>query len=132
MSTTRTSSFRRAGADHFEPQLSDDPQVQRRLRGYLEQIDYTAFASNREILVHALGPAEAEKFQRLAVAAALARGKWVAEAMAMADPGHALTNEQVDRLTHLRSAYVELTEAYEGLRRMVERGYLNYKPPVHS
>lgn len=39
MSSILTSSTRRS-RDHFEPQDSD-PQEQRRLRGTLEQIDYT-------------------------------------------------------------------------------------------
>ena len=132
MSTSRTSSFRRSSGDHFEPQVSDDPQVQRRLRGQLEQIDYTAFASNREVLGQALGAADAQKFNKMAVAVACARAQWVAEAMATADAAHALTTDQVTRLTHLRSAYEELAEAYEALRRMVERGYLAYRPaPGH-
>jgi len=127
VSITRTSNFRRAGADHFEPEISDDPQVQKRLRGQLEQIDYTAFASNREILAQALGAADAQKFKRMAVAAACARAAWVGAAMAAAETGHALNAEQVARLTHLRSAYQELTEAYEAMRRMVERGYLAFR-----
>ena len=45
---TRASSFKRQSHDHFEPQDDSDPAAQRRLRGHLEQIDYTAFASNRE------------------------------------------------------------------------------------
>ncbi len=46
---TRTSSYR-VSLDHFEPQETTDPQAQRRLRGQLEQIDYTAFAANKEAL----------------------------------------------------------------------------------
>jgi hypothetical protein len=33
----------------------------------------------------------------------------------------------VDELEALRRAYDELTQAYEALRRMVERGYLPYR-----
>jgi hypothetical protein len=51
-----TSSTRRTG-DHFEPN-DVDPQVQRRLRGYLEQIDYTAFASNKAVLGATMGHAD--------------------------------------------------------------------------
>jgi hypothetical protein len=126
MSTTRTSSIRRMG-EHFEPQLSDDPQIQSRLRGQLEQIDYTAFASNREILGQALGQVDIHKFQRMAVSTACARAAWVGAAMAAAEGGHALSAEQVAKLAHLRAAYEEMTEAYEALRRMVERGYLTFR-----
>jgi hypothetical protein len=122
---TMTSSTRRTG-DHFEP--SDvDPQEQRRLRGYLEQIDYTAFASNKAVLGATIPHADAERFQRLAVAAATARAKWVAEAAAMAEAGASLSEAQVARLAHLRSAYDELSAVYEATRRMVERGYIPYR-----
>lgn len=121
-----TSSTRRVG-DHFEPSDAD-PQVQRRLRGYLEQIDYTAFASNKAVLGATVAHADAERFQRLAVAAASARAKWVAEAASMAEAGTTLSEAQVARLTHLRTAYEELSAVYEATRRMVERGYIAYRP----
>ncbi|MBO9543049.1 hypothetical protein [Caulobacter sp.] len=121
-----TSSTRRTG-DHFEP--SDvDPQVQRRLRGYLEQIDYTAFASNKAVLGATVAHADAERFQRLAVAAATARAKWVAEAASMTEAGTTLSEAQVARLAHLRATYEELSAVYEATRRMVERGYIAYRP----
>ena len=44
------SHFRRPQHEHFEPDTGNDPQAQRRLRGHLEQIDYTAYASNREVV----------------------------------------------------------------------------------
>jgi hypothetical protein len=125
--STRTSSFRRSSQDHFEPESDLDPQAQRRLRGYLEQIDYTAFACNRDVISQALGPIDMAKFQKLAMAAACARAHWVAAAIAAGDPTHSLTAEQTARLAQLRAAFDELTAAYEGLRRMVERGYVPFK-----
>lgn len=126
MSTTITHSVRRM-SDHFEPEPTLDPQEQRRLRGHLEQIDYAAYAANREVVSHTLGRADLAKFQRLAVAAANARAKWVASAVAMTETAHTLTPAQISELAALRRAYDELTEAYEALRRMVERGYLSYQ-----
>lgn len=125
MSVTRTSSVRRT-SDHFEPEATLDPQAQRRLRGQIEQIDYTAYASNREVIGQVLGHADAEKFQKLAVGAALARAQWVAEALALTETPHPLTAEQTAKLSRMRAAYEELTEAYEAMRRMVERGYLSF------
>ena len=121
-----TSSTRRTG-DHFEPN-DGDPQVQRRLRGYLEQIDYTAFASNKAVLGATAPYVDGERFQRLAVAVATARAKWVAEAASIADAGASLSEAQVAQLTHLRSAFEELSAAYEATRRLVERGYVAYRP----
>ncbi|MDO8911599.1 MAG: hypothetical protein Q8N10_02780 [Phenylobacterium sp.] len=127
---TRASSFHRHATDHFEPQdTDDDPHAQRRMRGQLEQIDYTAFASNTEVIGAVLGHADAQKFQRMAVAAAMARAQWVKEALALSEaisPSH----EQISRLGRLRQAYEELAEAYEAMRRMVERGYLPYQAPA--
>jgi hypothetical protein len=125
MSVTRTSSVRRT-SDHFEPEAALDPQAQRRLRGHIEQIDYTAYASNREVIGQVLGQADLAKFQKLAVAAALARSQWIAAAVAMTENPTPLSPEQAAKLTGLRTAYEELTEAYEGMRRMVERGYLSF------
>ena len=125
MSVTRTSSIRRT-SDHFEPEAGLDPQAQRRLRGHIEQIDYTAYASNREVIGQVLGQADLAKFQKLAVAAALARSQWIAAAVAMTENPTPLSPEQAAKLTGLRTANEELTEAYEGMRRMVERGYLSF------
>lgn len=125
MSTVQTNSYRRQ-RDHFEPQ-DLDPQEQRKLRGQLEQIDYAAFVSNREVVGQMLGGADAASFQKLAVMTATARAKWVAEALRLAHSGSPVTPDQTARLTAHRTAYEELAEAYEGLRRMVERGYLSIK-----
>lgn len=127
MSTIQTNSYRRQ-RDHFEPQ-DTDPQEQRRLRGLLEQIDYSAFVANREVIGQMLPTLDPSVFQRLAVLTATARGKWVAEALRLSESGTPATPDQVARLTSTRTAYEELAEAYEGLRRMVERGYVAIKAP---
>lgn len=127
MSMIRTSSSRR-GADHFEPEIGD-PLVQKRLRGYLEQIDYTGYAANVSVMPAVVGEADAGRFQRLAVVAAQARANWVAEALALSETaGGVLSPAQAAKLAALRSTYEELSEAYDGLRRMVERGYVTYRP----
>lgn len=127
MSSTRTSSFRKAKMDHFEPQDSLDTQEQRRLRGHLEQIDFAAFEANRRIIGQAVGAADAQLFHRLAGAAAQARAAWAAAALRMVEASPVLRLEEVEKLARLRSAYEELTEVYEGVRRMVERGYLTFR-----
>ena len=123
MASTMTSSYRRV-RDHFEPQ-DIAPEEQRRLRGLLEQIDYAAFVSNRELIGRQLGgQADMAAFQRLAVAAANARAAWVGEALRLGSEGAAITAEQAERLGRMRTIFEELSEAYEAMRRMVERGYL--------
>jgi hypothetical protein len=130
VSTTRATQYRRSAPDHFEPETTQDPHAQRKLRGQLEQIDYTAFAANREVIGRVIGHADVAKFQHIAVAAASARAQWVSEALTAGATASALTADQVARLAHLRAAYEELTEVYEAMRRMVERGYLTYRSPL--
>lgn len=114
------------GHDHFEPEAALDPAEQRALRGHLEQIDYTVFAANKEVVARTLQAADPTKFQKLALAAAEARTKWIAAALQMSEHGHAPTQQQVEQLAMLRTAYDELSTAYEGMRRLVERGHLPY------
>ena len=125
---TIASTYRRAAHEHFEPGDDLDPQSQRRLRGHLEQIDYTAYAANREVVGAMLGTTDAQKFQKLGVAAAQARARWVAAALAATDSGQPPSHETIEKITRLRMAFEELTEVYDAMRRMVERGYLAYAP----
>lgn len=127
MSITPTG-YKRVDDDHFHPQEDDDPAAQRRRRGRLEQIDYTAFACNREVVSRTVGRAGPEAFQALALAAAQARGAWVGAAFQLAQSRAPASPEGVAELARLRTAFSELSEAYEAARRMVERGYLSYEP----
>lgn len=122
---SRPAGLWRSAPDHFEPDEAADPKAQRQLRGQLDQIDYTSYAANRKLLA-ALGRADSQKFERLALAAAVARTQWIAAALSATDGGHPPTREQVQQIVHLREVFEELTEAYEALRRLVERGYLTY------
>src|ERR1700721_633306 len=117
---------RRLVGDHFEPDDSAHPKAQRHLRSHLEEIDYTAYAANRKVMSAALGQADAQKFERLGLATAFARGRWGATGVAVTESGRPPTDEDVEKLVGLRRAYEELTEVYEAVRRMVERGYLSY------
>lgn len=125
MATTATSSWRRT-SDHFEPH-DITPEEQRRIRGALEAMDYTAYACNREVMAAHVGKVDAARVQRLAVATAQARARWVAETLKMSDAG-ALGTEHAQRLSALRRTYEELSEAYDALRRLIERGYVAFTP----
>ena len=125
MSTIK-SNVRRTTGDHFEPDDANDPKVQRQLRGHLEQIAYTAYAANRTVLGATLTGVGLQKFERVALATAQARARWVATGMAVGDPTRMPTPEQVAELARLRAAYEELAEVYEAMRRLVERAYVEY------
>ena len=126
MSVIHTNTIRRTN-DHFEPQ-DIDPQEQRKLRGHLEQIDFAAYVANREVMGQMIPPLSPDHFQRLAVLTATARCRWVSEALRQSESGSPSTPDQIARLTAMRTAWDELSEAYEGLRRLVERGYIR----IHS
>ena len=96
MSTIQTASYRRQ-RDHFEPQDAD-PAEQRRLRGLLEQIDYSAFVANREVIGSMLPKLDAAAFQKLAILTATARAKWVAESLRQSESGAPSTPDQIARL----------------------------------
>ena len=125
MSKSVTSSFRRT-SDHFEPDLVQDPAEQRKLRGHLEQIDYTVSAANQAVIQKDIHHVTLEDFRNLALTAAKARTAWVTTAIELAKAHKTLDPDQLARLSHLRGVYDELSEAYEAMRRMVERGYLSY------
>jgi hypothetical protein len=129
MPISRATSLWRSTPDHFEPDDEVDPKTQRQLRGQLEQIDYTAYAANKKILGGAIGRVEIQQFEKLALAASVARTQWVAAALAAADKGHALSRDQIEHLAHLRTAYDELSHVYDAMRRMVERGYVGHSGP---
>ena len=96
----------------------------------LEQIDYAAYAANKELIGQALGQGDIRKFQRLAIACAQARAVWIAQALAASASGGKLSSADLAQLSHLRATFEELTEAYEGMRRLVERGYLQMPTPT--
>jgi hypothetical protein len=124
--SSRVSSVRRIVSDHFEPEEASDPKLQRQLRGHLEAIDYAAYDANRKVMAGAIGAADPQQFQRLGLAAAQARARWLATALAATDRAQTPTPEEIEKLQRLRQTFEELTEAYDALRRLVERGYLTY------
>lgn len=125
MSTSR-SSFWRSLNDHFEPDEAVDPKAQRQLRGHLEQIDYAAYAANRTVMSATLRRADMQKFEKLGIAAAQARARWIATALAVTEATPAPSAAQIEEMSHLRTAYEELTMAYAAMRRLVERAYLPF------
>jgi hypothetical protein len=127
MSFTTTSTVRKV-SDHFEPEAPLTPQELRAMRGHLEQIDYAAFAANRDVIAKTVGHADLERCQHLAIATAHARGRWVAFAIAVSQAPEQ-TQEDITKLAALRQAFEELSGSYDALRRLVERGYIPLRAP---
>ena len=111
-------------SDHFQPEAAISPQEQRKIRGSLEHIDVAAFEANRQTIGRDIGRIDINTFKKLATNAATARAQWVAAATSLCEREHAPTEAEIVHLGSLRAAYVELSEAYEAMRRMVERGYI--------
>jgi hypothetical protein len=124
MSPTTNYRTLRSGSEHFEPSEINDPKAQRQLHAKLEQIDYTAYAANRKGITESLGEVETGKFEKLAAAAAKARCQWIAAALVVSSETSQPSVEQIRNLSELRTMYDELTQAYDALRRLVERNYL--------
>jgi hypothetical protein len=114
------------GQEHFKPSLVSDPQEQRRLHAHLEKIDLATFEANRVVLARTIGRLDGAHMRNLASMAASARANWVNAALLISQHGVAPDGAQVEHLAQLRKTYQELSEAYEAMRRMVERGYLCY------
>jgi len=110
--------------DHFQPESTLDPSDLRRLRAHLNQIDAATFEANRTALAKTVGRVDARSFQKLALCTAVARAQWVSAALEMSNKPHPLSPAEISRLSALRVEYLELKEAYEAMRRMVERGYI--------
>ena len=127
MSIVKTNTAYRGALDHFEPENALDAVDQRRLRGHLEQIDYTAYAANQTVLRQTPGALDLAAMQRLAIAVAHARAQWVKAALDVGDAPQPPSRDAINALADRRSAFEELREAYEGMRRMIERGYIGYK-----
>jgi hypothetical protein len=123
-----TGVFTLGNSDHFVPEADLDPRVQMKLKAALEHIDYTAFAANREVIGKGVGALDHEKFQRVAVAAAEARVRYVHKALAITTGGHQPSAAEINDLAGLRLAFEELFAAFEAMRRIVERGYV----PIHN
>ena len=123
---TVSSVSRPRGHDHFVPEAALDPETQRKMRGYLEHIDYATYAANRDVLGKALSKTDSAAFEKLATAAACARAEWIATAIAITQKGGTPSGDDIARMGAKRHAFEELSEAYEALRRAVERGYLRY------
>lgn len=110
--------------EHFQPEVSLDPQELKRVRTHLDQVDAATFEANRQQLARTVGRVDIRSFQRLAAASAQARAHWVSAALHATDKSHTPSEAEIASLARLRANYEELTAAYEALRRMVERGYL--------
>jgi hypothetical protein len=110
--------------EHFQPDLTLDPDQLKQVRRHLEQVDTATFEANRQLLARTVGRVDIRSFQRLAASAAQARGYWVSAALHATEKTHTPSDADVAALARLRKTYEELSEAYEALRRMVERGYL--------
>ena len=127
MSNSTVNRAWRIGTEHFQPDAGADHKAQRQIHGNVETVEYLAYEATRSTLGARMPSVTEVQLKKLANAAAEARRQWVSTAVLFAEQSIALNEDQTKKLTLLRMAYDELTEAYSALRRMVERSYVQFE-----
>ena len=110
------------GEVYEAPEMMDH-HAQMRLKGTLQQIDYSIFAANREIFQKEIPELDQETMIRFAVTVSEQRAAYVAKGLALARAGHAPSDADIAELARLRQRYEELEAAFRATRRLIERGY---------
>lgn len=107
----------------------DDDRLLARQQKFLQQIERTIRAANREIIHKHLPAISADDVTRLAVVVAELRARYLdsAKRMAERDQGVAPDASEIAKLARAREHYDEVTHAFEALKRAIERGYVDLK-----
>lgn len=100
-----------------------DPKVRRTLKAALGQMDLAVYAANQEIIGRVLPDLDQQDVVRFAVVVAEQRAHYVKEALRLTQTKREPTPAEIASLAALRTAYDELSAAFEALRRLIERGY---------
>lgn len=104
-------------------QHTDDTALLRRQRTFVDEIERSIRAANREILHERIPELGQQSFVRMAHHVAHLRASYLEAALATeGDPGAA---GWAKRLREHREAYEEAREAFEALQRAIERGYVD-------
>lgn len=110
-------------ADVYEAPEMLDHHAQIRLKGNLQQIDYSIFAANREVFHRAIPELDRQTMIRYAVVVAEHRAAYVTKGLSLSNGAHVPTDEEIAELGKLRCRYEEMEAAFRATRRLIERGY---------
>lgn len=115
------------GETYEAPEMLDH-QAQMRLKGNLQQIDYSIFAANREVFHRAVPELDHQTMIRFAVVVSELRAAYVTRGLALSATGHVPTEQEIAELALARHRYEEMEAAFRATRRLIERGYSKVAP----
>jgi hypothetical protein len=102
---------------------TDDTALLRRQRTFIDEIERSIRAANREILHQRIPQLDQQSFVKMAHHVARLRASYLEAALASeSDPS---TASWVTLLREQREAYEEAREAFDALQRAIERGYVD-------
>ena len=108
-------------------EYSDDTALLRRQRSFIDEIERSIRAANREILHARIPSLDQQSFVRMAHHVARLRASYLEAAIA--SEGEVNAADWVARLREHREAFEEAREAFEALQRAIERGYVDIGLP---
>jgi len=103
-----------------------DNTAQKRLHRFQERLAKIVISSNHELIGKALPVIKADSFARLSVKTTNARVQYLSQIMKITELDGNASEEDIAELARRRLAYEELTQAFEALERLIERGYAQF------
>jgi flagellar biosynthesis/type III secretory pathway chaperone len=106
---------------------SDDDKLLARQKQFLDQLEKTIRAANREIIHRHIPKLTVDDVTKMAIAVAELRARYLdaAKRLTEREQGVAPDAADVNRLAKARETYDEMLHAFEALRRAIERGYVD-------
>jgi hypothetical protein len=106
---------------------ADDTGFPARQQRFLANVETMTRAANREIIHRHLPAVTADTATRMAVLVAELRARYLEAAMRLVDRegGVAPDSGEMAQLARAREMYDEAVQAFEALRRAIERGYVD-------
>jgi hypothetical protein len=103
----------------------DDAALLRRQRTFLEQIERSIRAVNRETIHETIPELDRDSFVRMALRVARLRAGYLQVALAAEGESDGETAAWARRLREHREAFEEARDAFDALQRAIERGYVD-------
>jgi len=116
------------GESYEAPEMLEH-HAQVRLKGNLQQIDYSIFAANQEVFRKEIPELDQHSMIRFAVVVAELRAAYVAKGLALSQAGHVPSERDIAELAKARQCFEEMEAAFRATRRLIERGYSSVGHP---
>ncbi len=109
--------------DHLMSRDMLDKDARIKLIRFMEGIEMSVFAANREVIHKKVQNLNQQNFLRLATRVAELRADYLAKALTFAGGAGRPNATELQELRQAREAYEELMRAFEAMERAIERGY---------